>query len=101
MIAALETLAKGSPSEVVLQTLGDKPPVEMAALVSAAGLPEAEVRARGSALIGTARRGAPARERRAAPRRCDRERWSFPCSAGEPWAAAPSLPWPTTTAASR
>lgn len=45
VIAALETLAKGSPSEVVLQTLGDKPPMEMATLISAAGLPEAEVRA--------------------------------------------------------
>jgi selenocysteine-specific elongation factor len=44
VIAALETLAKGSPSEVVLQTLADKPPMEMAALISAAGLPEAEVR---------------------------------------------------------
>jgi selenocysteine-specific elongation factor len=45
VIAALETLAKGSPSEVVLQTLADKPPMEMATLVGAAGLPEAEVRA--------------------------------------------------------
>jgi selenocysteine-specific elongation factor len=45
VIAALETLAKGSPGEVVLQTLADKPPMEAAALVSAAGIPEAEVRA--------------------------------------------------------
>jgi selenocysteine-specific elongation factor len=44
VIATLETLAKGSPSEVVLQTLADKPPMEMAALISAAGLPEVEVR---------------------------------------------------------
>ena len=44
VIAALETLAKGSPDEVVLQTLGDKPPVEFSALVGAAGLPEQELR---------------------------------------------------------
>lgn len=44
ILAALETLAKGSPDEVVLQTLGDRPPVEYSALASGAGLPEQEVR---------------------------------------------------------
>jgi selenocysteine-specific elongation factor len=45
VIAALETLAKGSPGEVLLQTLAAKPPIEMGALISAAGLAEKEGRA--------------------------------------------------------
>jgi selenocysteine-specific elongation factor len=45
VIAALETLARGSPEEVLLQTLADKPPVELGNLVAASGLTEAEVRA--------------------------------------------------------
>ncbi len=44
VLAALETLAKGTPEEVVLQSLGDKPPVELSALIGMVGLPEEEVR---------------------------------------------------------
>jgi len=42
VLAALETLAKGSPEEVLLQTLGDKPPVEWSTIIIATGLPEEE-----------------------------------------------------------
>jgi selenocysteine-specific elongation factor len=45
VIAALDTLARGSPEEVILHALADKPPMELAALIAASGLPEDETRA--------------------------------------------------------
>lgn len=40
VIAALETLARGDPAELLLQTLGDGPPRPFDELAAAAGLPE-------------------------------------------------------------
>lgn len=42
VLAALEILARGSPEEVLLQTLGDKPPMEWSALVIGSGLSSEE-----------------------------------------------------------
>lgn len=53
VVAALETLAKGSPDEVLLQTLADKPPVEMAALVASSALTEDETRSAIARLAGS------------------------------------------------
>jgi len=53
VLAALETLAKGSPEEIVRQTLGTAPPVEVAALIEQTHLPADQARAALGQLIAS------------------------------------------------
>jgi len=53
VLAALETLAKGSPEEIVLQTLGTAPPMEVATLIAQTHLPGDQGRAALGQLIAS------------------------------------------------
>jgi selenocysteine-specific elongation factor len=55
VIAALETLARGAPDELLLQSLGDGPPRERADLLREVGMPEAVADAALAGLIGGGR----------------------------------------------
>jgi selenocysteine-specific elongation factor len=67
VLAALETLAKGSPEEIVRQTLGTAPPVEVATLIEQTHLPADQARAALGQLIASGQALALGDEARSLP----------------------------------